>query len=130
MVTVTPKGQVLLRHAHPWQERIFAELTADWSDRRREEFRAAMADLIARSYELEEQLAGRAAARPRGSPADAHTGTANQGHTGTANQGAWRVSAAAGGRRGQGGRQGQLDWLTLDMLKSGTRSAGIAVRGK
>jgi hypothetical protein len=58
MVTVTPKGQVLLRHAHPWQERIFAELTADWSDRRREEFRAAMADLIARSYELEGQLDG------------------------------------------------------------------------
>ena len=33
-------------------------------------------------------------------------------------------------RSAEKGGSPQLAWLTLDMLKSGTRSAGIAVRGK
>ena len=49
-VAVTPSGRTVLRQAHAWQEQVFDELTADWSQRRRDEFQAAMADLIARSY--------------------------------------------------------------------------------
>lgn len=46
--TVTAAGHTALRQARAWQERTFAELTAGWSQRRREDFRSAMADLIAR----------------------------------------------------------------------------------
>lgn len=49
---VTPHGHALLAQAHEWQEQVFAELTAGWSEQRREDFQAAMVDLIARSYEI------------------------------------------------------------------------------
>ncbi|MFB9237731.1 MarR family winged helix-turn-helix transcriptional regulator [Plantactinospora siamensis] len=48
-VSVTPAGRTALRHAHAWQERIFAELTAGWDQQQRDDFRNAMADLITRS---------------------------------------------------------------------------------
>src|SRR3954462_193026 len=47
---VTPVGHTALRQAHAWQERMFDELTAGWSRQRRDDFQAAMADLVARSY--------------------------------------------------------------------------------
>ncbi len=49
-VAVTPIGRNVLRQAHAWQERVFGELTAGWSQQRRDDFQTAMADLIARSY--------------------------------------------------------------------------------
>lgn len=45
--TLTTTGRVMLRNAHRWQEQVFDELTTGWSQRRRDEFRRAMADLIA-----------------------------------------------------------------------------------
>jgi MarR family transcriptional regulator, organic hydroperoxide resistance regulator len=51
-VSVTDTGAAALRHAHAWQEEVFAELTAGWSGRRREDFRSAMADLLSRSDRL------------------------------------------------------------------------------
>ncbi|WP_345599142.1 MarR family winged helix-turn-helix transcriptional regulator [Thermocatellispora tengchongensis] len=51
-VSVTPAGRTALRHAHAWQEKVFAELTAGWSRQRRDDFQRAMADLIARSYAI------------------------------------------------------------------------------
>ncbi|WP_159501239.1 MarR family winged helix-turn-helix transcriptional regulator [Microbacterium sp. 18062] len=51
-VAVTPSARAVLRQAHVWQERVFDELTAGWSRRRRDDFRKAMADLIARSYAI------------------------------------------------------------------------------
>lgn len=35
--TVTSSGRAVLKAAHVWQERIFAELTDGWSPQRREE---------------------------------------------------------------------------------------------
>lgn len=49
-VVVTPRGRASLRQAHAWQERVFDDLTAGWSDQRRDDFQAAMAELIARSH--------------------------------------------------------------------------------
>ncbi len=49
---VTPIGHTALRKAHAWQERMFDELTAGWSQQRRDDFQSAMADLIARSYAI------------------------------------------------------------------------------
>ncbi|GAB3486427.1 MarR family winged helix-turn-helix transcriptional regulator [Nocardiopsis coralliicola] len=46
---VTPAGYTALERAHEWQERVFDELTAGWSRRRRADFQSAMADLVARS---------------------------------------------------------------------------------
>jgi MarR family transcriptional regulator, organic hydroperoxide resistance regulator len=51
-VSVTDTGAAALWHAHAWQEEVFAELTAGWSGRRREDFRSAMADLLSRSDRL------------------------------------------------------------------------------
>lgn len=50
--SVTSAGHTALRQAHAWQERVFAELTAGWSQQRRDDFQRAMADLIARSYSV------------------------------------------------------------------------------
>ncbi len=55
-VVVVPSGQALLREAHAWQERVFDELTAGWSQLRREEFQNAMMDLIRRSYCMDVEL--------------------------------------------------------------------------
>lgn len=49
---VTPIGHAALRQAHVWQEQMFDELTAGWSRQRRDDFRSAMAELIARSYAI------------------------------------------------------------------------------
>jgi DNA-binding MarR family transcriptional regulator len=51
--SVTPIGHTALRHAHAWQERVFDDLTAGWSQQRRDDFHTAMADLIARSYAMD-----------------------------------------------------------------------------
>lgn len=48
--SMTSEGVVELESAHAWQEQVFADLTAGWSQSRREEFHSAMADLIARSH--------------------------------------------------------------------------------
>ncbi len=57
-VSVTTEGRDALRQAHMWQEEVFAELTAGWSRRRRDDFHRAMADLIARSYEVDGATVG------------------------------------------------------------------------
>lgn len=46
---VTPIGRTALWQAHVWQERMFDELTAGWSQQRRDDFHSAMADLLAKS---------------------------------------------------------------------------------
>lgn len=51
--TITPAGHILLDQAHAWQEQVFAQLTAGWSDRRRHEFHRAMTDLMSRSRTLD-----------------------------------------------------------------------------
>lgn len=51
-VSITADGHAALEHAHAWQEQVFRELTAGWSRQRRNDFQRAMADLIARSYEI------------------------------------------------------------------------------
>lgn len=53
-VAVTATGRSLLSEAHSWQEGVFGELTADWSERRRSEFERSMSELIDRSRELED----------------------------------------------------------------------------
>ena len=52
-VSVTTAGHTALQQAHAWQEEIFAELTVDWSQRRRDDFQSAMADLITQSYAID-----------------------------------------------------------------------------
>lgn len=52
-VSVAVAGVAALEHAHAWQEEVFAELTATWSQARRDNFQAAMAELIERSYVLD-----------------------------------------------------------------------------
>ena len=49
-VTVMPSGDAVLREAHAQQEQVFDELTVGWTRLRREEFHAAMTDLVGRSY--------------------------------------------------------------------------------
>lgn len=51
-ISVSTAGKAALKQAHAWQEEIFAELTAGWSQQRRDDFQSAMADLIARSYAI------------------------------------------------------------------------------
>lgn len=46
-VHLTASGAVLLEQAHAWQEQVFARLTVDWSDERRQEFQRALTDLMA-----------------------------------------------------------------------------------
>ncbi|WP_395729055.1 MarR family winged helix-turn-helix transcriptional regulator [Nakamurella sp.] len=50
---VTSAGRAVLGQAHAWQERKFDELTAGWSQQRRDEFQRAMTDLMVRSYEID-----------------------------------------------------------------------------
>lgn len=52
-VSLTPEGRSMLRQAHRWQEEIFAQLSAGWSEKRRREFQRAMTDLIDRSHEMD-----------------------------------------------------------------------------
>lgn len=51
-VALTAVGGDMLTHAHQWQERVFDQLTAGWSERRRRDFAAAMTDLTGRSHAL------------------------------------------------------------------------------
>ena len=51
-VAVTAAGRQLLRDAHRWQESVFQELAEHWSAERRDEFRAAMLELVDRSRVL------------------------------------------------------------------------------
>lgn len=52
-LTVTTAGHAILDQAHAWQEKVFAELTAGWSQQRRLDFRDAMSDLMGRSDAIE-----------------------------------------------------------------------------
>lgn len=52
-VSLTQEGQSMLREAHRWQEEIFAQLSAGWSEERRREFQRAMTDLIDRSRAMD-----------------------------------------------------------------------------
>jgi MarR family transcriptional regulator, organic hydroperoxide resistance regulator len=52
-VSITAAGAAALEHAHAWQEQVFGELTEGWSRQRRDDFRRAMADLIARSSAID-----------------------------------------------------------------------------
>ena len=52
--TLTPTGRTMLDQAHQWQEDVFAELTAEWSDGRRRDFQQAMTDLMDRSYAVDD----------------------------------------------------------------------------
>ncbi|SDS03677.1 DNA-binding transcriptional regulator, MarR family [Brevibacterium sandarakinum] len=51
--SMTSEGIVALEKAHAWQEQVLTELTAGWSQSRRNDFHSAMADLIARSYAID-----------------------------------------------------------------------------
>lgn len=51
--TLTPAGRFMLEHAHRWQEDLFLQLSAGWSESRRREFQQAMTDLMVRSYGLD-----------------------------------------------------------------------------
>lgn len=52
--SMTSEGIVALEKAHAWQEQVFADLTAGWSPSRREDFHSAMANLITRSYAIDD----------------------------------------------------------------------------
>ncbi|MXN62233.1 MarR family transcriptional regulator [Bacillus sp. BGMRC0062] len=52
-LTLMSGGDVLLREAHAQHEQVFDELTVGWSRLRREEFHAAMTDLVRRSHLME-----------------------------------------------------------------------------
>ncbi|WP_134325035.1 MarR family winged helix-turn-helix transcriptional regulator [Cumulibacter soli] len=54
--TVTPKGRTVIRQAHEWQERVFDELTVGWSQQRRDDFQAALAELIERSRAIDTRV--------------------------------------------------------------------------
>ena len=43
----------MLDQAHRWQEQVFDQLTADWSEQRSRDFQRAMNDLMDRSYAME-----------------------------------------------------------------------------
>lgn len=47
-----PGGAELLAEARAWQERVFRRLCEGWSEARREEFAAAMAELLEASHGL------------------------------------------------------------------------------
>ena len=51
-VSITHPGRDALLKAHQWQEEVFAQLTEGWSEKKRNAFHGAMADLIARSYTM------------------------------------------------------------------------------
>lgn len=51
--TVTYSGRTVLHEAYAWQEEVFARLTEDWSESRREDFQRAMNDLVERSHALQ-----------------------------------------------------------------------------
>ncbi|WP_199433216.1 MarR family winged helix-turn-helix transcriptional regulator [Qaidamihabitans albus] len=50
VLLITDKGVELLTAAHDWQESVFAELTADWSEEEVRSFHRSMARLMARCH--------------------------------------------------------------------------------
>jgi DNA-binding MarR family transcriptional regulator len=50
--TVTSTGYAMLKNAHAWQEKVFNQLTDDWTPDQRRAFQQAMTTLIDRSYTL------------------------------------------------------------------------------
>jgi DNA-binding MarR family transcriptional regulator len=50
--TLTSAGRSMLARAHRWQDEVFEQLTADWSEQRRRDFQQAMTDLMARSHAI------------------------------------------------------------------------------
>jgi DNA-binding MarR family transcriptional regulator len=52
--SLTPDGRSMLAEAHRWQEEIFGQLSAGWSDKRRRDFQQSMTDLMDRSYTIGE----------------------------------------------------------------------------
>ncbi|MCH6163255.1 MarR family winged helix-turn-helix transcriptional regulator [Streptomyces marispadix] len=51
--SLTSAGRSMLKQARHWQEQVFDQLAAGWSEQRRRDFQHAMEDLIDRSYELD-----------------------------------------------------------------------------
>ncbi|MFI9770170.1 MarR family winged helix-turn-helix transcriptional regulator [Streptomyces sp. NPDC052415] len=51
--SLTPAGHSMLAQAHRWQEQVFDQLTAGWSEQRRRDFQQAMTELMDQSYALE-----------------------------------------------------------------------------
>ncbi|MCZ2850512.1 MarR family winged helix-turn-helix transcriptional regulator [Modestobacter sp. VKM Ac-2978] len=51
--SLTAAGRSMLDHAHAWQDEVFDQLAADWSDERRRDFRQSMTDLMDRSYAMD-----------------------------------------------------------------------------
>jgi DNA-binding MarR family transcriptional regulator len=51
-VSVTAAGIGMLDDAHQWQEKVFADLTMQWTDQQRSDFRQAMQSLLRRSHAL------------------------------------------------------------------------------
>jgi DNA-binding MarR family transcriptional regulator len=60
-LAVTAAGRAALHQAHKWQEAVFAELTVNWGQQRRDEFQLAMTDLMTGSS----AMAASAAPLPR-----------------------------------------------------------------
>ena len=52
VISITPPGRDALMKAHQWHEEVFAQLTEGWSEKTRNAFHSAMADLISRSYTM------------------------------------------------------------------------------
>jgi DNA-binding MarR family transcriptional regulator len=63
-VSITPAGIGMLDDAHQWQERVFALLTADWTNQQRNDFQRAMVSMLERSHALAPRQSG--LSRPRG----------------------------------------------------------------
>ncbi|MDL5199081.1 MarR family winged helix-turn-helix transcriptional regulator [Streptomyces sp. ALI-76-A] len=51
--SLTPAGRSLLEQAHRWQEQVFDQLTAGWSEQRRRDFQQAMTELMDQSYVMD-----------------------------------------------------------------------------
>ena len=51
-VAITAAGHTMLDQAHRWQEAVFRQLTEQWTERQRVDFRKAMLSLLDRSRSL------------------------------------------------------------------------------
>jgi DNA-binding MarR family transcriptional regulator len=51
--SLTSAGRSMLVQAHRWQERVFDQLTAGWSEQRRRDFQQAMTELMDQSYAMD-----------------------------------------------------------------------------
>lgn len=55
-ITITQEGFTALGEARAWQEEVFATLTVNWPQERRDGFQQAMADILDQSHMLTEQI--------------------------------------------------------------------------